>query len=222
MSERQSGFTPPPEVGPRLRIDRNGNYVDEFGRRVDDRSTTHAPVSISSARAFAELVAMYVVDKVQKNIANLIQTAQETMLSDNLFCAICSHDDCKHFHQLDDYSVADLVEYLGVEKSTVYTWLYHQRITRPVSENPHLWDPHVIACFKHDKKIVFSSPQYDQAEHQRLLVMGHAEHEKKRKVKSAKLSAHMVRENARRRATKRRSQPTRKSTHTRTPRSRKR
>src|SRR5437764_9458778 len=88
MSEKQSGFTPPPEVGPRLRIDRNGNYVDEFGRRVDDRSTALAAASMSSARAFAELVAIYVVDKVQKNIANLIQTAQETMLSDNLFCAI--------------------------------------------------------------------------------------------------------------------------------------
>jgi hypothetical protein len=162
--------------------------------------------SFPHSSEFANLVAQGVLGLLRNEIADLVDSSKVEG-DERIFCAICSHDDCKHFHALTDYSVPDIVEYLAVEKSTIYTWLYKERITRPVSESPHLWDPHVIGCFKHDRKLVFPSPIYDRTQHLRLLREARATTAAKKAATHAKRSAHAMRLNARRKTTRKAQHP---------------
>lgn len=216
-----------PEVEPRLRIDDDGNIVDhpddELDDFVDDDQTSRG--AETRVLPFIEKVVARLLNRFRSEIADLGDLARDLSPARQVPCETCSHDGCNHFHEPDDMNSQDVSDYLGVKLSTIYAWLHRQRITRPLSETPHLWDSHVIACHKHDQKLVFSTAQYNPAEHRQLLKKARAENERKRKATSAKRSAHMVRENARRRAEKaapQRPKLATNSTHTRTSRTRKR
>jgi hypothetical protein len=210
-------------VEPRLRIEDDDFILDDFDEDDDPpRPSSSARRTPAHTRgldpATLRQIATEVLDMFREELSSLLDLSATAANDRRLFCPICGHDGCKHYHAKDEYTVRDLVDYLGVEKSTIYTWIYHGRISRPVSENPHLWDPHVIGCFKHDNKLVFEDAVYDPEEHERLLWAQKTMLSKKRAATHAKRSAHAVRRNA-----ARRKKPSpKKSTHTRTSRSKKR
>ena len=194
-----------PAVESRLRIDDNDNFIDELGRVVDDRFSARrvsasAPVS-AEVEALIERTVERLYRRFGSELGNLVELQREIEGDDYVFCHLCSHDACKHYHARRPYSRADVESYIPTTKQTIYSWLHDGAMPRPISGPPYEWDQHAIACFKLDK-VIFSNGHYDKAEHLRLLKTARVEQEAKRKAKSAKLSAHMVRENARRRKAK--------------------
>jgi hypothetical protein len=191
---------------PRLRIDDDGNFIDEFGHVVDDRfsarrASASAPLS-SEIEALIERTVERLYRRFGGELGNLVELQREIEGDDYVFCRTCSHDDCKHYHARRPYARVDVERYVPATKLTIYSWLHDGAMPRPISGPPYEWDPHAIACFKYDH-VALPNGHYDRAEHLRLLKVTGLEREAKRKAKSAKLSAHMVRENARRRKAKR-------------------
>jgi hypothetical protein len=163
--------------------------------RAEVGEAVHAAMNGAVEKLFGSLLTkMY--STFREEVASLVEYTREAVGNRRVFCPVCSHDDCQHFHATEDYTVEDLAEYLGVEKATIYSWIYRQQITGPVSENPHLWDPHVVASFKHDKRLVFTNPVYDRADHLHLLKTREVELAARKAATHAKRSAHAVRLNA--------------------------
>lgn len=193
-----------PRVSSRLALDEyDEDDEPSFDDFIDDDDYVNHRRRASltfSGRHLADLtkqIAASVLDQLREEFASLVEKATSITDADRAFCPICSHGSCRHFHSPNDYSVTDVADYLGVQKSTIYTWNHRQEITTPVSENPHLWDPHVIACFKHDQKLVFpNTAVYDRDEHLRLLKARAGELAAKKAATHAKRSAHAVRLNA--------------------------
>jgi hypothetical protein len=220
MREKQPGFTPtPPEVEARYRFDRNGNYIDELGRRVDERFGARPSAALPPADAFAELIAKYLLGstvlselieqaverlyaRFRKEFADYIDQRASLINGDYLYCDICSHDGCAHHHGDGPYSRKALEEYLPTTKSTIYSRLHRKEMPPPVSGPPYEWNPHAAAAYKFDK-VVFANGHYDRDEHLRLLETVREERAKKRAATSEKRSENMKKENAKRREAKR-------------------
>lgn len=151
-----------------------------------------------------------IYERFEGNLANLVERNAE-LLANDVACPTCSHDGCLHVHPSEEMTGADVEAYLGCTRSTRHTWLHKGEMPPPISSTtPYRWNPHVIACFKHDKRLIFESGQYDRSEHLRLFPLAVAEHEQRRQATSAKLSAHMVRRNAMDRRSKTRSTGTKR------------
>lgn len=187
-----------PRIASRLRIDDDGNFIDDTGNVVDERFSAKRRAFPIGAEIFEALIEqMYA--RFREELADYVQQASSNINTDYLYCAICSHDGCAHHHANEPYNREAIEAFMPTTSSTIYSWLHDKRMPAPISGPPYEWDPHAIACFKYDDKLVFQNGHYDRDEHLRLLEVVREEREAKRAAKSRKLSAHMVRENARRR-----------------------
>lgn len=143
-------------------------------------------------------------------------------------CSECSVGDRRSVHPFHDMTTEDVRIFMGWKsKAAIYARTQDGKMPPPVSAiTPHSYDPHVIALLR-DQSIVFPQPRYDRNVHLALLPKVEAERAKKKNEFRRKQSAHMVRENARRRAERvperppQKRKPTTKSTHTRTSRTKK-
>ena len=138
-----------------------------------------------------------IYDRFEGNIADLVDSATKTVNEDYLACPMCSHDGCVHYHARTPYDRRGAEHYIPAKQSTIYTWLHHGTMPRPISGPPYQWHPCVLACYKIDRVVL--PGYYDRHLHLTLLEDAREERSAKREAKSRKLSAHMRRENARRR-----------------------
>jgi hypothetical protein len=192
--------------------DRDPNYVPAIpavGPRIAFFDQKHERASRTQIAQLDETTIAKIAEAIyrllEENLANLVELNTE-IAGDTIKCPICSHGNCHHFHQRGEMTGAEVEEYLGCTRSTRNTWLHRGEMPKPVSATtPYRFCPHVIACFHYDKRVILPNGRYDRDEHLRLVPIAGAEDERKRTARGEKLSAHMRRENARRKTARKRS-----------------
>lgn len=176
---------PVPAVEPRLRIDADGNYVEIA-------SSAHAPVVR------------------REDFPATVPTYNREL---EVFCSKCSHDGCAHYHlPYERLSRVEAQGFLNFTENTLFTKHSRDEMPHAVAGPPLEFDAHSLAAFKFDFVVIPGRRAYDRASHLAAIPAAQMEHERRRREKSEKLSAHMRRRHAAaRKAATRRSEISRPS-----------
>jgi hypothetical protein len=114
-------------------------------------------------------------------------TVPEYDNSDEVVCAVCSHEDCPHSHlPKPRLSKKEAQAYLGCKESTLLTRHSRGQMPKSITDFPLEFDAHCLAVLKYDHFVL--GPHYDHEKHLAAVPGALAERARKHADRRKKLS----------------------------------